>query len=165
MGGRGGWCTGDKPVLKLSPLGRVLYLDYHFKQKPLCWSYYFLYLSKYFFNHYHSFFLVLKHRKSAHFWNVMQYYTRACSHAIWSQSWASGGRRLSFLACNLLWHCFLIELQIKLRGILWLRKSFIFEVSSQSLKRRDSEKTQVTRCDAPLSFYPVANQQTKWIWV
>ena len=52
---------------------------------------------------------MLKHRKSVHSWNVIQLYVDIIRfYIMWSQPWASGGRRLSFLACNL-WPCSLIE--------------------------------------------------------
>ena len=36
---------------------------------------------------------------------------------MWTWSWASGGWQLSFLACNLLWPCSLIETSDEISGI------------------------------------------------
>ena len=47
-----------------------------------------------------------------------------------SRSWASEDRRLSFLACNLLWPCFLIEASDRVKWESLIAKSFIFEVST-----------------------------------
>ena len=55
---------GDKPALKLSP---IFFLNY---------------FSKYFLSHYHSFSLVLKHRKTVHFRNVIQSSITAYNHLI-----------------------------------------------------------------------------------
>ena len=60
------------------------------------------------------------------------------------QSSASGGRRLSFLARNLLWPCSLIETSDRVKWDSLIAKGFIFEVSSQALKRREAEKMEIT---------------------
>ena len=39
---------------------------------------------------------------------------------MWSQSWASRGQRLSFLVCNLLWPCPIIETSDRVNGVLGL---------------------------------------------
>ena len=57
-----------------------------------------------------------------------------------SQSSASGGRRLSFLACDLLWPCSLIKTSDRVKWDSLIAKGFIFEVSSQSVKQREAEK-------------------------
>ena len=62
---------------------------------------------------------------------------------MWIESVLSGGWRLSFLTCNLLWPCSLIGLQIELGDSL-IVKGFIFEVLSQSLKQREAEKMEIT---------------------
>ena len=63
--------TSDRVTVILFRLSDLI----TFKEKPLYRSYI---LSKYFFRHYHSFSLVVKHRKSVQFGNI-QSHTRACS--------------------------------------------------------------------------------------
>ena len=53
-------------------------------------------------------------------------------------------RRLSFLTCNLLWPCSFIETSDRVKWESLIAKGFIFEVSSQSLKRREAEKMEIT---------------------
>ena len=69
----------------------------------------FFILSQIFFSHYHSFSIVLKHGKRVHFLNVIQSQD-TCLQLMSSQSWASQGQRLSFLACNNLWPCAMVLL-------------------------------------------------------
>ena len=62
---------------------------------------------KSFSRQYHPFSLVLKYRESVRL------------QLMWGKSWASQGRRLSFLACNLLWPRLVLslKLEIELNGI------------------------------------------------
>ena len=98
-----------------------------------------IYFKQIFFRDY-IFSLVLKHRKSVQFRNVIQSCTRACSTVD-----ESVRRRLvSFLACNLHWPCSLIETSDRVKWDSLIAKGFICQVSSQSLKRREAEKLEIT---------------------
>ena len=83
-------------------------------------------LSKSFFRHYHSFSLLLKHKKSVQFQNECR---------------SSSGQRLSFLAYNLLWPCSLIETPDRVKWdslIVWSLVSLI-EVKTS---REDGDNNQ-----------------------
>ena len=87
---------GDKPALKLGPVGRVV-LGWvaTFKQNTLNRSYI---LSKSFFRHYHSFSLVLKHVLKQ---ISIQSYTRALQ-LMWIDSVLCQCGDILFWPCNLL---------------------------------------------------------------
>ena len=131
---------GDKPALKLGPVERVV-LGWvtTFKQKTLYRSYI---LSKYiFFRHYHSFSLVLKHVLKQ---ISIQSYTRALQ-LMWIESVLCQWWSATFFSGRVIF--FGLVLSSKLQIELWdslISEDFIFEVSSQSLKRREAEKMEIT---------------------
>ena len=126
-----------KTTLNLSP-ARGLILEYRSRCTHLI---IFFILSKSFFSHYHSFPLVLKHKKSVHIFEMLyipQSYTRACR----SQCWASGGRQLFFWLVIFFGLVPSLKLQIELSGIHWSRKvSYLPKSRLSSHCRRDT-----TRC-------------------
>ena len=131
---------GDKPALKLGPVGRVV-LGWvtTFKQNTLNRSYI---LSKSFFRHYHSFFLVLKHvlRQIS-----IQSYTHALQ-LMWIDSVLYQWWSATFFSGHVIFFSLVLssKLQIELWDSLISKAGFIFEVSSQSLKRREAEKMEIT---------------------
>ena len=127
--------TGDKPALKLSPVGLGWVTT--FKQKLLYRSYYFLYFKQILFNHCHSFSLVLKWEKRAFYKCYTILYARL--QLMWVESVLC-----QWLAYNLLWPCSLTETSDRVNWDSLITKNLIFEVSSQSLKRREIEKMDIT---------------------
>ena len=102
------WHFSCSDKVTLSPSNRSRCTDLiHFKQS--------------FFRHYHSFSLVLKHRKSGQFRNVIRWYTRACSNEDRFSSLPVVGDFLFWLVI-FFGLVLSLKLLIELSGIHWLRK-------------------------------------------
>ena len=138
--------------VKLGRAGLVLGWVTIFKKKPLCKS---------FSSHYHSFSRVLKHRRA-----FLKCYIILDTRLHWvnveSVLGQLEGRRLSFLACNLLWP--LIETSDRVKWDSPIAKSFMSVTEAERSRedgetRRDIGTTETTRSKSHFARINICTQK------